>query len=310
VSRRRDRRFRLVAVEFVVFALAGNDGDGGQHLVGQLRAVGLAERCGGDPDHDLVAIDLLERDVRLGAHRRLDDLVQQGLEVTGLDVRAQPRTQVDRRRLPQRHDRGREHHVVRDHDRVLALGERRVEQAERRHDALDLAGDATGLQAHAVADLERTRRDQHHARDQVAERLLGRETEDHGGDRATDGQRLGLQARRAQREQRRRRQEHQPDQEPDCAGRGRVHAPEQRRSGESPKVARQRPAQHHYHERRPDTHGRVGAEQLLAPQVAVERDREQRHEDDQLAPGTARVLGRLQGQAARPAGRVGDVRSA
>ena len=78
----------------------------------------------------------------------------------------------------------------------LALAKRRVEQAERGHDALDLAGDAAGLEAHAVADPERPRRDQHDAGDQVAERLLRRETEDDRREGATDGQRAPVAARR------------------------------------------------------------------------------------------------------------------
>ena len=44
------------------------------------------------------------------------------------------------------------------------LRERRVEQAERADDALDLAGDRAALQAHAVADPERPRAEQHGAR--------------------------------------------------------------------------------------------------------------------------------------------------
>src|SRR3712207_7702355 len=49
-----------------------------------------------------------------------------------------PRAQVDRRRLAQRDDRRGEDDVVRHHHGVAALAERRVEQAERRHDAFDL----------------------------------------------------------------------------------------------------------------------------------------------------------------------------
>ena len=48
-------------------ALAGDRGDRGQDLVGEPRAVLLGLRRGGDADDDLVGVDLLERDVRLGA---------------------------------------------------------------------------------------------------------------------------------------------------------------------------------------------------------------------------------------------------
>ena len=131
----------------------------------------------------------------------LDGVLEQRLDLARAHVGAQPGAQVDRGGLAQRHDGGAEHDVVRDHDRVLALREGRVEQAERGDDALDLAGHGAGLQPHAVADPERARGDQDHAGDQVAERLLGRETDDDGGDRASDGQRGRVQPADAQRQQ-------------------------------------------------------------------------------------------------------------
>ena len=244
------------------------------------------------------------------AHRRPDGLLEQRLHVARPDVGAQARAQVDGRGLAQRDDRRRQHDVVRDHDRVLALREGRVEQPERRDDALDLAREPARLQAHAVADPERPRRDQHHAGDQVPERLLRGETEDDGGDRATDGQRLGLQPGDAQRHERRHGEEHEPDQEADGPRGRRVHPAEQRGRGEAAEVARQRPAQHHHRDRRGDAHRRVDAEQLLAAQVRDSVIAEQRHDDHELAAGAAGALGGLQGQAARPGGRVSDVRSA
>ena len=57
--------------------VACRDGlNGGEHLVGELRAVYGELGRGEDPHHDLVAVDLLERDARrvAGAHR--DALVE------------------------------------------------------------------------------------------------------------------------------------------------------------------------------------------------------------------------------------------
>ena len=85
-------------------ALTRDRGDRGQHLVGEPRAVGLGLGRGGDPDDDLVGVDLLERDVRLGADRRADAGVQQLLDLGRLDVGAQAGAQVDRGGLAQRHD--------------------------------------------------------------------------------------------------------------------------------------------------------------------------------------------------------------
>ena len=136
-----------------------------------------------------------------------DALVEQLLDLARHDVRAQPRAEVDGRGLAQRHDRGREHDVVRDHDRVVAAGEGRVEQAERGDDALELAGEVAGLQPHAVADLERPGGDQHDARDQVAQRLLGGEAEDDRDDGAGHGERPRLEPGDVQRDQHGRDQE-------------------------------------------------------------------------------------------------------
>ena len=165
----------------------------------------------------------------------MDVLLEQILDLARAHVGPQARPQVDRRRLAQRHHRRREHDVVRDHDRVVALRERRVEQAERRHDALELAGQAARLEADAVADAERPRRDQHQARDEIAERLLRGETEDDRGDGTTDGQRLGLEPGDPQRRQRRDGQEGQADEEADRARRRRIEALEQRRHRARPR---------------------------------------------------------------------------
>ncbi len=247
--------------------------------------------------------------MRLAAHRRRDALLEQPLDLARLHVGPQARAQVDRGGLAQRHDRGGEHDVVRDHDRVLALREGRVEQAERGHDALDLAGQAARLQAHALADLERPRGDQHHAGDQVAERLLGRETEDDRGDGAADGQRARRQPGDPQRHQRRDDQEDQPDQEADGAGRRGIHAPEQRGRDEAADVAGQRAAEGEQ-QRPPRRRGPAGRART-APRARCRRRSsaiEQRHDHEQLAARPAGALRGLQRQragasAARCAGR-------
>ena len=53
---------------------------------------------------------------------------------------------------------------------------------------------------------------------------------------------------------------------PTVPGRRRVHAAEQRGRGEAAEVARERPAEHDHHDRGGDAHGRVDAEDPLAPQ--------------------------------------------
>ena len=162
---------------------------------------------------------------------------------------------------------------------------RDVEQAERGDRALDLAGQAAALQPHAVADPERPRGDQHHAGDQVAERLLGGEAEDDGGDRHHRRPACAGPARRsAARTSAGDGEEREPDQERDRPGRARVDAAEQRRLDPAAEVARQRPAEDHQHDRRRHAHGRVDAEQLLAHEVGDDRRHGQRDDEQQLPP--------------------------
>ena len=170
-------------------------GDGRERvddLVGQPRAVVRAVRRGLDPHDDVVPVELLEQDRRRSARRRLDLVVEDRLDLGHADARAKPDLDVDRFGLPDRDHHGRKHDVVRHHDPVLALGERRVEQAERADDPLDLSSDGAGLEADALADAERSRAQQHHAGEQVAERLLRGKTEDHGGECARRDQRAAL----------------------------------------------------------------------------------------------------------------------
>jgi hypothetical protein len=278
----------------------GRDGrERRQHLVGQPLAVGVRHRRGPDADDHLVAVELLERDDRLVARRRADGVVQQRLDLAGLDVRPQARSQVDPGGLLERHDGRAEHDVVGDHDRVLALGEGRVEEPERAHDALELAGEPAGLEPHAVAHPERPSRDQDHAGDQVAERLLRREAEDHGGDRAADGQRLRADAREREARGGGRGDEREADQEPDRAGRGRVHAAEEPRGAGAADVARQQPAEHDHHHGGGDADRRVGAEELLALDVGEDRQAEQRQEHQELHAGLLGALRGLERELAR-----------
>jgi hypothetical protein len=65
----------------VAVVVAGDRGEGGEDLVGEAGAVGVGDGRGADADDDLVGVDLLERDVRLAAHRRMDGVLQERLHV-------------------------------------------------------------------------------------------------------------------------------------------------------------------------------------------------------------------------------------
>ena len=84
---------------------------------------------------------------------------------------------------------------------------------------------------------------------------------------------------------------------------------EQPRLGPAPEVARERPAEDHEHDGGSDAGGRVHAEEPLAHHVREDRQREQRHDEQQLAPRAAGALERVQGDRPRPrAGIVGSKR--
>jgi hypothetical protein len=171
--------------------------DGLEHLAREARAVARVLGGRGDPDDDLVAVDLLEHDLGLVAHRRVDLLSSSSWTSSGVT----PAASRARRSTPSGSRSGTiatlsttELGTI---TLVGALRERRVEQAERADDALDLAGDAAALEADALADAERPRAQQDGARDEVAERLLRRETDDHRGEGTADGQRARVEPRRS-----------------------------------------------------------------------------------------------------------------
>ena len=82
-------------------------------------------------------------------------------------------------------------------------------------------------------------------------------------------------------------QEAEADEEARRAGRRGVHASEQRRRREAPKITRQRPTERDHDDRGGDPHGRVDAEDPLALEVGEEGRDEDRDEDRELPLGPA-----------------------
>ena len=151
-----------------------------------------SERGRDDPDDDLVAVDLLDRDVGRVAQADVDPLLEHVVDLAGGGVRAQAGAQLDALGLLQR-DHGRlDDDAVGDHDPVGSADQRRVEEAERADHPVDLAGEDAADQLHALADSERASAEQDGAGEQVPDRLLGRETQDDGGEHARGGDRAGL----------------------------------------------------------------------------------------------------------------------
>ena len=177
------------------------------------------------------------------------------------------------------------------------VSERRVQQAQRADRPLDLPGQRPALQAHPLADPERPRAEQHRARDQVAQRLLRRQAEDHRGESAARAPASGLRSRpRCSATSSVTDERRQADQEADRSRRRRVQAPEQRRPERPPDVARDRPAEDQQHDHGDDRSGvfaferacrggracRVLAEQAHAVVVEDDDPHEQRHQHQRL----------------------------
>ena len=103
------------------------------------------------------------------------------------------------------------------------------------------------------------RAEQDGAGEEVAERLLGGETEDDGGQRASEGDGLRREARDAQRDEQGDDHGHQAQEEADRARRAGVQAAEQIRAEGSADVPRERPAEDHQGDDGADAHGDVEA---------------------------------------------------
>ena len=97
---------------------------------------------GDDPHHHLVAVELLERDVRRVAGGDGDRALEQLLDLARSGVGAEAGPQLDPLRLAQRHHGQVEDHRVRDHDPVGAADQGGVEEAERADDSLQLPASA------------------------------------------------------------------------------------------------------------------------------------------------------------------------
>jgi hypothetical protein len=191
-----------------------------------------------------------------------------------------------------------EHDVVGDHDLVLAVREGGVEQPERADDAFDLARQATALQPDAVADTKRARTEQYQPGEEVAECLLGGKTQDDRGEGPADGERPRIQTGHAQRHQHRDDDREEPHDEPDGAGGTWVHAPKERRSRGTPKVASELPAQRDEREHRGDAHRLVDAEEALAVGIEDQNAGDHRQQHQRLDPRALDGTGaELPGQA-------------
>src|SRR5919204_6376828 len=147
-------------------------------MAGEGGAVAWPLRSGEDADHDLVVVELLERDVRGVPRGPRDLLAEARLDLARRDRRREPRAKLDPLRLAKGDHRELEEDAVRDHDPVGAVDEGGVEEPERADDPLDIAGHGPAAKPDPLADPERAGGEQHQAGEEVAERLLGGEPDE------------------------------------------------------------------------------------------------------------------------------------
>ena len=152
------------------------------------------------------------------------------------------------------------------------------------------------VEADPVADPERPCAQQHGARDQVADRLLRRESEEHRGDGTTDGERLRLEPGDAEGDEDREDDREEPDQKAERAGGAGVEALEEDRAERAADVARERPAQDHERDDARDAHRHVDPEQLHAVVVGDEDRRDERQDQDRFGAGATRAGTRVRAQ--------------
>ena len=117
----------------------------GQDLFGERGAVARVHRRGDDPGDNLVAVELLDRDVRRVAERHGDRVLDHLLDLAGAGVRAEAGPELDSLGLSERGDRALEQDAVGHHDPVGAADERRVEETLLPDHALRLPGEDASL---------------------------------------------------------------------------------------------------------------------------------------------------------------------
>ena len=220
-------------------------GDDLEQLAGELAALDGDPRGGRDADDNLLPVELLERDPGSLAQRRLQLALEDLLQVPGV----MPARRRARRFTPSGSRRGSTAtfsttllgtmiesspvaKVVYSSPSELTVPSKRPRQR-------------SALQPHALAHAERAGAEQDGPGEQVAERLLRRQPQDHRREGAAEGERVGFDASHPQRHDHRHQDGHEAHQEADGAGRRGVQPPEQRRSEHAPERARDRPAEDH-----------------------------------------------------------------
>jgi hypothetical protein len=225
-----------------------------------------------------------------------DALLDHLLDRARLDIVREAREQVDLGRFAQRLDGGVQDDGVRDHDRVVAAAQDRVEQAEPHDRPVDRARGRARVEPDAIADPEGACAQEHGAGDEVPHRLLSGKTEQHSRQGTADRERLRLQPGDPQRDEDGDCDGEEADQEIERAGGARVEPLEEGRPDRTPDVARQRPAQDHECDHADDSHRHVDPEQLHAVLVREDHRCEERQDHQNLGPRPLRACTSVRAQ--------------
>ena len=217
------------------------------------------------------------------------------LNLTGAGVRAEAGPELDSLGLSERGDRALDQDAVGHHDPVGAADKRRVEETLLPDHALRLPGEDAPLEPDAFADAERSVRDQHDAREHVAEDLLGGEADHHRREAAAKGEGLRFDAGDAQCDDGDDHDRQQPQQEADRPGCPRLQPSVEGGCEAAPEGSGERPAEQDQQDdsRDPDLVPVAGE-----PRLALGEDDED-HSDQ--------CRGDQRGDASPPGGRLIDL---
>ena len=174
-----------------------------------------------------------------------------------------------------------------------------------RHGPLHVHAEAG--EADALADAEGMRRDEDDPGEDVADGLLRREPDDHGGKRGAYDEGGGVETGDPQADQQDRDEGDEPDQKAGDPSRPGLEPPHQHRLQRPTQAPRQRPTGHDQRPRGGQADGLVESEELDPIAVRDPDHDQQRDQDDELLARPARRSDRLPSQGrSLPADRRGE----
>jgi hypothetical protein len=225
------------------------------------------------------------------ANRNADRVGDQLLHLGRGRFRAEAGPQLHPIRFAQWDDRELEDDPVGHHDPVRAAHQGGVEEAERGHYPLHLAGELAADQAHALADPERPCRLKDDSGKEVRHRLLRGEADHDRREGPSDRQRTGVEPGDPQRDGHHHHDRPEAEQEAHRPRRAGIHATEEGRSDPATRHSREAPAEDHETADCGDPDLRVEAWEQFLAMVEGQQHRGDQHADQHESPAGPLRLG-------------------